>query len=132
MTDDTKQLIRTIYDEVLNVRKLDDLERYIPDPELHERIKQGCLYLYASFPDLHASIDEMAAEGDRVWVRGTSTGTHDGEFMGIPPTGRHISFEFAEIYGIADGKVQTYWCVPDIAGLTRQLTQEAPVASTSA
>jgi len=129
MTDDNKQLIRRLYDEVLNVRALDDLGLYIADPELIETIKRGCLVLYESFPDLHSSIDEMVAEGDRVSVRATSTGSHDGEFMGIPPTGRQISFEYAEIYGISDGRIRSYWCMPDMAGLMRQVTHEAPVTS---
>ncbi|MGH3109962.1 MAG: ester cyclase [Gaiellaceae bacterium] len=131
MTDDNKQLIRKLYDEVLNARQLDDLERYIADPQLIETINRGCLVLYESFPDLHSSIDEMVAEGDKVSVRATSTGTHDGDFMGTPPTGRHISFEYSEIYGISDGMIQTYWCLPDMAGLMRQVTQETPVGSSA-
>jgi len=61
----------------------------------------------------------------------TMTGTHDGEYKGIPPTGRHISADSAEVFRIVDGKFAGYWCLANVAGLMRQLTEE-PVAATSA
>jgi SnoaL-like polyketide cyclase len=74
---------------------------------------------------------ELISEGDRVFCRSTMTGTHDGEYKGIPPTGRHISAESAEVYRIVDGKFAGYWCLTNVAGLMRQLTEE-PVAAASA
>jgi len=88
--------------------------------------------LYGAFPDLHSSIDGVVADGDTVAVRATSTGTHDGEWMGMPPTGRHIAFEYAEFYRVADGKIVEYWCLPDMAGLMRQLTADEPVGAARA
>jgi hypothetical protein len=131
MSGDSKAVVRALYDEVLNPRNLDDFDARIADPELAERIRQGCLVLYGAFPDMHSSIDDMVVEGDKVALRATSTGTHDGEWMGIPATGRHIVFEYAEIYRIADGKIADYWCLPDMGGLMRQLTQDAPVRAGS-
>ena len=51
------------------------------------------------------------------------TGTHDGEYKGIPATGRHVSSESAEVFRIADGKFAGYWCLANVAGLMRQLTE---------
>jgi len=56
------------------------------------------------------------------------TGTHDDEFHGIPATGRHMATDSAEVYRIADGKFIGYWCMVDMSGLMRQLTEE-PVAA---
>ena len=79
---------------------------------------------FQAFPDLHSSVDELIAEGDRVFCRSTMTGTHDGEYKGIPPTGRHVATECAEVFRIADGKFAGYWCLTNVAGLMRQLTEE--------
>ena len=58
------------------------------------------------------------------------TGTHDGEYKGIPATGRHVSSESAEVFRIADGRFVGYWCLANVAGLMRQLTEEQFAAST--
>ena len=56
------------------------------------------------------------------------TGTHDGEFQGIPATGHHIAADSAEVFRVADGKFVGYWCMVDGAGLMRQLTEERVAA----
>ena len=96
-----------------------------------EGVRRGCFSYFQSFPDLHVSIDDLIAEGDRVFCRSTLTGTHDGEYKGIPPTGRNASSESAEIFTIADGKFVGYWCLSNVAGLMRQLTEEQVVAGAS-
>ena len=55
--------------------------------------KGGCFRYFEAFPDLHVALDELIAEGDRVFLRSTMTGTHDGEYKGIPATGRHVAAE---------------------------------------
>jgi predicted ester cyclase len=87
-------------------------------------IRRGCFAYFEAFPDLHIALDELIAEGDRVFVRSTMTGTHDGEYKGIPATGRHISAESAEVFRIADGMFVGYWCMTNVAGLMRQLMEE--------
>jgi steroid delta-isomerase-like uncharacterized protein len=60
----------------------------------------------AGFPDWRIVIEEMIAEGDRVWARWTMTGTHTGEFMGIAPTGRHLhTTDGLNTFRLADGKI---------------------------
>ncbi len=131
MSEQGKELVRRLYDEVINAKDLDAIDRFVRGEELVEGIKSGCFVMFDAFPDVHASIDDVIAEGDQVVVRATSTGTHDGAWMGIPPTGRHVAFEYVEIYRIADGMVVGYWCLPDLAGLMRQLTGDAPVTSSA-
>lgn len=124
MSDDYKALVRRYYDRVLNGRDLDAVEDFFADERVVERVRGGCFSYFVAFPDLHLSIEELIAEGDKVFCRATMTGTHDGEYKGIPSTGRHVSSESAEIFRIADGKFAGYWCLTNVAGLMRQLTEE--------
>jgi steroid delta-isomerase-like uncharacterized protein len=114
---------------VLNGRDLDAVEEFFADERMVAAVRQGCFAYFEAFPDLHVALDELIGEGDRVFVRSTMTGTHDGEYKGIPATGRHISAESAEVYRIADGKFAGYWCLANVAGLMRQLTEEPVVAA---
>jgi predicted ester cyclase len=131
MSDENQALVRRDYDQILNARKLETLAGYWADEQLMERVRRGCFSYFTAFPDLHCSADELIAEGDRVFCRSTMTGTHDGEYKGIPPTGRHVSAESAEVFRIVDGKFAGCWCLTNVAGLMRQLTEE-PVAVASA
>jgi len=131
MPDDNKALVRRYYDEILNARKLETLASYWADEQMIEPVRRGCFSYFTAFPDLHCSVDDLIAEGDTVFCRSTLTGTHDGAYKGIPPTGRHVSAESAEVFRIVDGKFAGYWCLTNVAGLIRQLT-EKPVAAASA
>jgi predicted ester cyclase len=92
-----KELVRRIYDELWNERKLEVAEELIardavnydtgllPQPFGPEEMKGTVRMVTAGFPDNRHEVEEMIAEGDKVVVRCTLTGTHEGEFMGIPP-----------------------------------------------
>jgi predicted ester cyclase len=125
---DNKELIRGYYERVLNGRALDALPEYWADQQMMEAVTRGCLSYLDAFPDLHISLDELIAEDDRVFVRSTMTGTQDGEYKGIPPTGRNVAADCAEVFRIADGKIVGYWCLTNVAGLMRQLTEEPATA----
>jgi predicted ester cyclase len=129
LSEQNKALVQRYYDEVLNGRNLDAVGDYFTDERVVEGVQRGCFSYFQSFPDLHCSIDELIAEGDRVFCRSTITGTHDGEYKGIPPTGRHVASESAEVFRIAGGKFVGYWCLTNVAGLMRQLTEEQVVAA---
>jgi steroid delta-isomerase-like uncharacterized protein len=131
MSEQNKARVREYYERVLNGRDLDAVDQFFADERMVEGVRRGCFAYFNAFPDLHVSLDELIAEGDKVFVRTTMTGTHDGEYKGIPATGRHISSESAEVFRIADGKFAGYWCLSNVAGLMRQLTEER-VATTSA
>ena len=82
-------------------------------------------YLTA-FPDMHVTINDIFAEGDKVAVRWTNECTHKGEIMGIPPTGKRVKFSGITIYRLANGKVVEEWWSWDVFGLIQQLTAQAP------
>ena len=77
--------------------------------------------LFHAFPDLHATIEDLVAEGDRVVDRMTCEGTHQGPFMGAAPTGRHVKWSWIDIHRIVEGKVVEHWSEADTMGLLQQL-----------
>lgn len=127
MSEENKALVRRYYERVLNGRDLDAVEEFFADERIVAGVRSGCFAYFRGFPDLHTSIDQLIAEGDAVFCRSTTTGTHDGEFKGIPPTGRNVSVESAEVFTIRDGRFTGYWCLANVAGLMRQLTEERVV-----
>jgi predicted ester cyclase len=127
MSDDNKALVERYYAQVLNGRDLDAVGDYFADERIVEGVRRGCFSYFQAFPDLHVALDEFVAEGDKVFLRSTMTGTHDGEYKGIPATGRHVAAEAAEVFRIADGTFVGYWCMTNVAGLMRQLTEEPAV-----
>ena len=74
-----------------------------------------------AFPDLHFTIDDQIAEGDMVVTRYTLTGTHKGEFNGIPPTEKRFTIKGIDIGRIANGKGVEGWGYADTLGLLQQL-----------
>jgi len=86
-----------------------------------EGFKVARLRRNAAFPDWKVTVDDIIAEGDMVVARATGQGTHLGEYMGIPPTGRRIAVSWIAIYRIADGKLAEHWQQIDELGLRRQL-----------
>ena len=121
----SKEIISRYYEQVFNGREVDAIGDYWADQQMCDAVTRGCLSYFDAFPDIHISLDELIAEGDRVFVRSTMTGTHDGEYKGIAPTGRNIAADCAEVFRLADGKIVGYWCLLNVAGLMRQLTEES-------
>jgi steroid delta-isomerase-like uncharacterized protein len=77
--------------------------------------------LHRAFPDLHITIEDLIAEGDKVVARNTVTGTHQGEYMGLPPTGRPIRYNEIFIVRFAGGRIAETWGVVDVLSQLRQL-----------
>jgi predicted ester cyclase len=75
----------------------------------------------AAFPDVHVTINDLVASGDRVGVRFTAKGTHLGTFAGIPATGREVQWTANVIYRMADRQIVEAWTVWDAAGLLQQI-----------
>ena len=86
-----------------------------------EGVKQFYTMFFKGFSDVHRTIEDIVAEGDKVWLRSTITGTHTGEYLGFPPTGRKITMTGVNIYRIVDGKVVEGWSVNDMLDLFKQL-----------
>jgi predicted ester cyclase len=86
-----------------------------------ESHKQMVSLWHAAFPDLRLTIEDMIAEGDRVVERFTARGTHMGDLLGIPPTGRQIEGVGILIHRIVEGRIVEIWEVLDMLGLLEQL-----------
>src|SRR5439155_22518044 len=113
--EENKATARMFYDEVLNrgnISVIDKVtaENYVDHtaapgmPPGREGEKQWFLMLRAAFPDGRTTIDDIIAEGYNVVVRGSMTGTHSGEFMGIPATGMGVTSEGIELTCIEHGQ----------------------------
>jgi steroid delta-isomerase-like uncharacterized protein len=77
--------------------------------------------LYRAFPDLHITLEDMIEEGDKVAVKDLVTGTHLGEFNGLPPTGKSVSYREIFIVRFANGRIAEAWGVVDIFAQMKQL-----------
>ena len=75
----------------------------------------------AAFPDVHYTVEDQIAEGDKVVVRYRFRGTHLGAFQGMPPTGKQVTYTGILIYRIVDGKIAEQWTEFDLLGFLRQL-----------
>jgi steroid delta-isomerase-like uncharacterized protein len=96
-----------------------------PDGSEQERgpedVKQFLRQYREAFPDLQITIEDQIAEGDKVVIRLTASGTHQGEFMGIPPTGNRAAWTEIHVCRIADGKLVEHWANLDQLGMMQQL-----------
>jgi steroid delta-isomerase-like uncharacterized protein len=132
-TEQNKALMNRIINEVFNrgnIRLVDELfaPGFVEHEELppgippgREAVKQLSASFRSAFPDLKVTIDDTIAAGDKVVVRCTWRGTHKGEFMGVPPTGKKVSFGVIDIVRIAGGKVLEHWGQMDGMGMMKQL-----------
>ena len=92
-----------LFDDLLAPDYFDQTSKVGP-----EGLKQLMNMAFKAFPDFHETIEDIIAEGDKVWVRITFTGTHTGEFMGIAPTGKKLTTEMVDIFRIVNGKLVEY------------------------
>ena len=129
--EENKNIVRR-YQEIYNSNELDRLTEVVSEDLLTPNIMPGIPYgvegaktahriMLAGFPDYETIIEDMVAEGDKVAARITMTGTHTGEFMGIPPTGKEVSFTGIYIARIANGKIVEHWGEEDGVSLLQQL-----------
>ena len=129
-TEDNKALARRGY-EALNQRNWTAFEELVtPDLVFHyasmtiqgfAAYKQFVSMYFTAFPDLRFTIEDMIAEGDEVVVRQTARGTHQGSFMGIPPTGKEAVVTGINILRFAHGKGVEEWFNGDDLGMMQQL-----------
>jgi steroid delta-isomerase-like uncharacterized protein len=87
-----------------------------------EAWRQGFEIMQRGFPGLQAQIEDIVAAGDQVAVRLRFRGTHSGEFLGLPATGRAVEYVSHEFYRIAGGLIAEEWICSDTSTLLRQLT----------
>jgi len=131
-SEQIKALVRRFVDEGLNSHNLDALDQFfstdIIDHSLSPAWPHGIAALkqimdsdYRLLPDLHYTIEDMIAEDDKVAVRFRRRGTDRGEFMGIAPSGREITWMGIDIFRIADGRIVEHWGNFDQLGMRQQL-----------
>ena len=130
---ENKELARKLPEEAINEGNLDIIDEVVADdyvsrlptfPEpIHgpDELKEAVSMFRTAFPDLEYTVEDLIAEGDKVVRRDRATGTHDGEFMGIEPTGKEVEFEGVVIFRVEDGQLVEAWSQGDMMGLMQQL-----------
>ena len=120
---ENKELVRR-YLEAINKKPkpVELLEQYLSDQELIEHI----LVSEVAFPLYWLELEEMIAEGDLISLRTRLRGVHQGDFMGIPPTGKEIDVPCFLTYRIAGGKIADHWMMVDQALMMQQLGVSQP------
>ena len=86
-----------------------------------QALKEVFARLHRAFPDLHITVNDVIAEGDKVVGRNSVTGTHQGEYMGLPPTGRSVTYNEIFIFRFVDGRIAETWGVVDVFSQMKQL-----------
>lgn len=127
-----KQLVRESIECVWRQQRVEEVGRFLADDFVDHGappgtapgsvgFADGVRRILAAFPDARNDIDDIVAEGDRVVVRWTMTGTHTGDALGFPATGRPIRLAGITISRIVAGRIAEHWSFRDDIGMLRQL-----------
>ena len=129
--EENKAIVLRHWEEVVSKGNLDLIDEiFAPDFVAHEAdqdirgpegVRQFIVMLRAAFPDLHVTVEDVLAEGDKVVQRWSGHGSHQGELMGLPPSGKRISVAGITISRFEDGKVAEEWELYDMMGMMQQL-----------
>jgi predicted ester cyclase len=143
MANGTEAVVRRLIEEGFNAGDLDVVDE-LTSPALVEHqnfgpdhapgaegVRAVIASLRRAFSDFHLAIDDLVVDGDKAWLRMTGTGTHDGPFMGHPPTGRRMQTDVFDVIRVQDGRIVEHWGVPDRLGTLFQLGLARPPAATS-
>jgi steroid delta-isomerase-like uncharacterized protein len=131
-SEDNKAIARRFYAEVWNGGNMDTADELIAGDFVDHAAPPGVasglagakqvFTLYrTAFPDLQLSVDDLIAEGDRVVARWSSSGTHQGELMGIPPTGKQVKITGIDLFRFSGGKLAEHWGVFDQLAMLQQI-----------
>lgn len=132
-TEQNKAIVRKMVEEIFNRGNISRTDEFFaPDFVEHEELPPGMppgregvklmtTMFRSAFPDFNATIADIIAEGDKVVIRMTWSGTQKGEFMGVPPTGKSVSFGVFDIIRIAEGKFVEHWGQMDSIAMMQQL-----------
>jgi len=130
--EENKATVRRFYAQVLNDGNLDALPELVADDFIENDplpgqgkglaglVQRVCI-LKSAFPDLRFTIDDVVGEGDKVIVRWTMQGTHLGEFLGVPATGKTAKATGVDIILLRDGQMAEHWHELDALGLLQQI-----------
>ncbi len=130
-TEKNKATIHRVFEDAINQNKMSAVDEIIaPNYVNHdlpapapgtEGFKMVVGMFRMAFPDIHVTIEDSLAEGDKVMTRGHFTGTHQGAFMGVPPTGKKVTVKYLDEWRLENGKAVENWVQLDIMGLMVQL-----------
>lgn len=133
MSEENKALIQRFVEEAFNKGNLDVADEVYAstfishDPTAPEGqgspegVKQFVSTYLSAFPDGHTTVEDSIAEGDKVAYRWTFRGTHQGELMGISPTGKQVEITGITINRLSGGKIEEQWNLFDQLGMLQQL-----------
>ena len=135
--EENKALTQRFYDEVINQDNLDNIEEFVNDDIVEnnpaakdiapglEGFRQELSYVRSAFPDLRMEIKDIIGEGEKVAYVLSFTGTHQGEFWGVEPTGNKIDTTIIDYMTFEDGKLSERTGLFDVYELMQQLGQKA-------
>ncbi len=133
MSEENKALARRFYEEVFNQENLEVADEIaaqdhvnhdptLPDvPSGPEGLKQIVNLYHSAFPDANITVEDQIAEGDKVVNRWTGRGTHQGELMGVPPSGNRVEVSGMDVMRISAGKIAETWSQYDAMGMMQQI-----------
>jgi steroid delta-isomerase-like uncharacterized protein len=129
---DYKQMADRWFGEVMSNGKIEVIDELCaPDYVEHDPfpgtsadlagLKDGVTQIRAAFPDIEATADDMVVEGDQLAVRSTMRATYEGDFMGMPATGKKVEFSNYDFVRFENDRVVEHWGVIDSAALMEQI-----------
>jgi steroid delta-isomerase-like uncharacterized protein len=130
MSEENKAIARRFFEQVWNEGKLDRFEEFIaqdvvphtgPGVTDAESMKQSLAMIRDALPDINIVLDDELTVEDKVVTRFTISGTHKGDFNGIPATGKQAVWSGITIYRLAGGKIVEFWTQVDNLGMMQQL-----------
>jgi len=138
-TEDNKALVQQFFEQVINLRNLAALDQFVSPNAVNHTVPAGMpqgpsqflsLHLNA-FPDVQATVEDLLADGDKVVARVSYSGTQQGAFRGISPTGKQIAVMGINIFRIADSKMVEHWGLSDRISALQQLGVVPPLGQVS-
>jgi predicted ester cyclase len=121
--DDFEKLRELLVPEFIDHTSVGDL------PPGMEGVEQAHRMLRTGFPDVRFTIDQLVAEGDKIAMIATGQGTHNGDFIGLAPTGNRVSWIGLRCFRIANGKIAEGWSQFDQLGILQQIGAIPPMGS---
>lgn len=128
-----KDLVTRLYEEVIDQRNFDMFDEVVAEDFANhnpmrpsviiggDEWREGLQNVHSAFPDFSITVEDAIAEGDKVVLRITEGGTHEGEIFGIEPTGKTVEVSGIHIYRVEDGELVERWVQSDVFGLFQQL-----------
>ena len=129
--EENASIVRRVFEEAINQGNLGVIDEVLapnfvnhdfpatgPGPE---GFKQTISMFRAAFPDIRVMLEDLLVASDKVGTRGTMRGTHQGEFMGIEPTGKQVEVKYIDVWRVENGRLAENWVQMDMLGLMGQL-----------